>query len=61
MYLLKETEIVPWAAALRHLNAWKVTLQETDVVPLINSLIRHLISPIYNKLGWKDEGPHMQL
>ncbi len=60
LYLLKETEIVPWAAALRHLNNWKVTLQGTDAIPLINQMLRHLIGPIYNKLGWEDKGTHME-
>eukprot|EP00095_Tigriopus_kingsejongensis_P000725 snap_masked-scaffold338_size202645-processed-gene-1.10 protein:Tk00725 transcript:snap_masked-scaffold338_size202645-processed-gene-1.10-mRNA-1 annotation:"endoplasmic reticulum aminopeptidase 1" len=58
-YLLKETDMVPWATALGHLGTWKVTLQETDIVPLINSLIQTLISPIYNQIGWEDVGDHM--
>ena len=60
MYLLNEDEIVPWAIAIRHLESWRVILQETDVAPLINALIRHLISPIYNKIGWEDKGEHME-
>ena len=60
LYLLKEEEIVPWAAALRHLDFWKVILQETDVIPGMNRLLRHLISPVYNKLGWEDKGTHME-
>ncbi len=60
LYLLKETEVVPWASALRHLGSWKLLLRETDLVPKINGLIRHLISPIYNKLGWEDEGTHLE-
>ncbi len=60
LYLLKETEIVPWAAALRHLNSWKTILQGTDAIPLLDGLIRHLIGPIYNKLGWEDTGKHME-
>ncbi|XP_059093631.1 endoplasmic reticulum aminopeptidase 1-like isoform X1 [Tigriopus californicus] len=60
MYLLKENEIVPWATALRHLSAWKVTLQETDLIPLINNFIQTLISPIYNKVGWGETGEHME-
>lgn len=60
LYLLKETEIVPWAAALSHLNSWKIGLQDTDVIPLIDGLVRHLISPIYSEVGWEDEGTHTQ-
>jgi hypothetical protein len=60
LYLVKETEIVPWAAALRHFNNWKTVMQGTDAIPLVNKLIRHLISPIYGKLGWEDKGDHME-
>ncbi len=60
LYLLKETEIVPWAAALRHLSHWKVVLQETDLVGLINGFVQHIIAPIYNKVGWEDTGSHVE-
>jgi hypothetical protein len=60
LYLLKETEIVPWAAALRHLNHWRVILQETSSVILINGFVQHIINPIYNKVGWEDTGSHVE-
>ena len=58
LYLLKETEIVPWASAIGHLNAWKVLLRETDIVPLLNRFLAHLISPVYESIGWEDSGSH---
>ena len=60
LYLVRETEIVPWAAALRHLSQWKLILQETEVLPLINAFIQHIIGPIYNTIGWEDKGTHME-
>ena len=33
-------------------------MQETSIIPELNFFIRHIISPMYNKLGWKDEGSH---
>ena len=58
LYLLKEKNYVPWAMALQHLTKWKQILQETSLIPDINYLLRHILSPMYNKLGWKDEGSH---
>ena len=60
LYLLKETEVVPWAAALRNLGRIRTALQGTDGIPLLNGLVRHLISPVYAKVGWEDEGEHME-
>ena len=60
LYLVKEREIVPWAAALRHLNSWKVTLGETNLLPMLNAFLKSLIGPLYNEVGWEDEGTHMQ-
>ena len=58
LYLLKENEFVPWSIALQHLQKWKQILQETSLIPEINYFLRHILSPMYNKLGWKDEGSH---
>lgn len=58
MYLLKENEFVPWASALGHLKKWKQVLQETELIPQLNAFIRHLVSPMYNKVGWVDKGSH---
>lgn len=59
-YLVKETEIVPWAAALRHLSAWKIDLADSDLMPMIDAFILHLIGPIYDKIGWEDKGTHTE-
>ena len=58
LYLLKEQDYVPWAMALEHLQKWKQTLQETNLVPQLNYLLRHILTPQYNKLGWNDKGSH---
>ena len=58
LYLLKEREVSPWKTALTHLRNWKRILQDTDLVPLLDSLVQHLISPLYNDLGWVDKGSH---
>lgn len=59
-YLIKETEIVPWATALEHLSHWRLLLYETDIVPMLNSYIKMLISKIYGEVGWEDKGEHME-
>ncbi len=58
LYLLKEQDYVPWAMALEHLQKWKQILQETSIVPELNFLLRHILTPMYNKLGWKEDGSH---
>ena len=58
LYLLKEQDYVPWAMALKHLEKWKDILQETSLIPDLNFLMRHILTPLYNKLGWKNEGSH---
>ena len=58
LYLLKEQDYVPWAMALTHLDKWKEILQETSLIPELNYFLRHVLTPMYNKLGWNDEGTH---
>ena len=58
MYLLKEHDYVPWAMALQLIEKWKTVLQETSVVTHLNYYLRHILSPLYNKLGWSNEGSH---
>ena len=58
MYLLKEQDYVPWAMALQLMDKWKDILQETSVVTHLNYYLRHILSPMYNKLGWSNEGSH---
>ena len=44
LYLLNEREVAPWKMALFHLGQWKRTLQDTDLLPVLNSYIQHLVS-----------------
>lgn len=50
LYLLKEKDYVPWAMALEHLQKWKDILQETSLIPDLNYLLRHILSPRYNQV-----------
>ena len=45
----KEQDYVPWAMALTQLDKWKEILQETSLVPELNYLLRHILTPMYNK------------
>ena len=45
----KEHDYVPWAMALTQLDKWKEILQETSLVPELNYLLRHILTPMYNK------------
>ena len=58
MNVSKEQDYVPWAMALTHLDKWKEILQETSLVPELNYLLRHILTPMYNKVGWSVEGNH---
>jgi len=58
-YLKKETELVPWTVAIRHLRSWLSIFSEGDGRVLVDHLVRDLIQTIYTRLGWEDKGSHV--
>ena len=50
IYLLNEREVAPWKMAISHLKQWTKTLQDTDILPILNSYIQHLVR--IDSLNW---------
>lgn len=60
LYLPRERDYAPWSATISNLKQWRKILQDTDVLVGLDSLIQHLITPLYNELGWSDSGTHKE-
>ena len=60
LYLPKEREYAPWCAAVMQLKQWRKVFQDTNIIRGIDALIQHLITPLYNELGWTDTGDHKE-
>ncbi|XP_049864292.1 endoplasmic reticulum aminopeptidase 1-like isoform X3 [Schistocerca gregaria] len=60
LYLLKEQDYVPWAAALEHFQSWSKRLSETTAYKLFLEYLKHLLGPVTRYVGWEDSGPHLQ-
>lgn len=60
LYLRSETEYAPWSIAISNLLQWKQLLQDTDLVLDLDTFLLHLITPLYEKLGWGLNGTHRQ-
>jgi len=58
-YLKNESELVPWDVAIRHFRRWLSIFSEGSGRISIERFVIHLLDKIYNKLGWLDEGPHV--
>ncbi|XP_023337481.1 glutamyl aminopeptidase isoform X2 [Eurytemora carolleeae] len=59
-YLVKETDLVPWKIALRHLKSWKALLSDGPGGSAVDAFISFLVENIYKKLGWFEAGTHEQ-
>jgi len=59
-YLSKESHLVPWDTAYSSLMGMSNLLKKTFVYPKFRKYILDLVSDHYDKLGWKDEGTHME-
>ncbi|XP_066598523.1 endoplasmic reticulum aminopeptidase 2-like isoform X2 [Prorops nasuta] len=60
LYLLNETDYVPWATALGYLHSWKARLSESSAFKRYNIFLKRLLTPIAKNVGWTDEGPHLK-
>ena len=60
VYLLRERDYAPWSAAVMQLKQWRKIFQDTEILPGLDSLIQHLITKLYNELGWTDNGDHKE-
>ena len=58
LYLPRERDYAPWCAVVMQLKHWRKIFQDTSVIRGIDSLIQHLITKLYNELGWNDTGNH---
>ncbi|GAB6019205.1 hypothetical protein CHUAL_000819 [Chamberlinius hualienensis] len=58
-YLKYETDYIPWITALRHLNELLDKLEVTDVFPHFRNYSLDLITPLYERLGWSEDGDVM--
>lgn len=60
-YLSKETEYVPWRAALNNLEFLDTMLSATAGYGALRQYLLHLLIPLYNSVGFEDDlqGPHL--
>jgi len=56
---MKETEYVPWATALEHFQSWSKILYEKQAHRLLKQYMLKLLSPVYQRVGWRDTGSHL--
>ena len=59
-YLTNETALVPWQVALSHLSSLSELFMETESRVKLNKFIVSLLEPVYQKLGWEDNGTHIE-
>jgi len=62
-YLAKETEYIPWKAALNGIAYLKSMLNRSPVYGDFKKYLRDLITPIYNKVGFeeKEDDEHLDV
>ncbi|XP_018905353.1 endoplasmic reticulum aminopeptidase 1 isoform X2 [Bemisia tabaci] len=60
LYLMKERDYVPWATALEHLQTWSKVLAEATPYRLFLDLMKKLLSPVAQAVGWNDSGSHLK-
>ncbi|XP_063599467.1 aminopeptidase N-like [Penaeus indicus] len=60
-YLAKETEYVPWRAALNNLDYLDAMLSATPGYGALRQYLLHLLIPLYDSVGFEDDlqGPHL--
>jgi len=59
-YLEKETHLVPWDTVYDKLMIMGGLLERTPSYPLYRSYVVDLVIPHYQRLGWIDEGSHLE-
>lgn len=58
-YLVKETELVPWEVAIKHLRSWEDLFRDGLGRQVLEEYKVQLMEKVYNSLGWQDEGEHV--
>jgi len=59
-YLAKEEHLVPWDTTYDKLVTMGKLLHKTSTYRLFRNYLVDLVSDHYDRLGWKDEGSHVQ-
>ncbi|XP_015117204.1 endoplasmic reticulum aminopeptidase 2 [Diachasma alloeum] len=59
LYLMNESDYVPWATALGYLHSWKQRLGESSGYKRYTAFLKKLLGPISKYVGWKDDGDHL--
>ena len=54
-YLNKETEYIPWAAALRGMSYIKLMLKRTPAYGAFKKYMRNLVDPLFKREGYKTQ------
>jgi len=59
-YLTKESDLLPWTVAIKNLGSWRMLLRESQAREQLDTFVQGLIGNLYTKLGWQDQGSHVQ-
>ena len=59
-YLQQEEHLVPWDAVARKLEAMGSLLKLSPTFPLFKEYVVDLVSKQYERLGWLDNGTHIE-
>jgi len=59
-YLQQETHLVAWDTVFDQLASMGSLLEFTSTFPLFRRYVVDLVSPHYDRLGWRDDGSHVE-
>jgi glutamyl aminopeptidase len=59
-YLEQEQHLVPWDTVYDQLVGLGQLLQLTPAFPLFRAYVVELVGPHYDRLGWRDQGSHVE-
>ena len=59
-YLEQEVHLVPWATVYDKLVAMGSLLEQSPTFPLFREYVVDLVSKNYERLGWQDNGTHIE-
>ena len=57
--LTRDVGLAPWSVTHRHLDTWLQLLYDQVTHAPLEDFVRRLIRPLYQQLGWRDEGSHV--
>ena len=57
--LARDVGLAPWSVTHRHLDTWLQLLYDQVTHAPLEDFVRRLIRPLYQQLGWRDEGSHV--